>query len=572
MSSAGKDTNKHAFFWPLTETDVRFCETLMSRYITYLGDYVELLNLHPNAAFFAPDDMFGKTFTDWAPFHANNLGIMLTDNTSYRDTDALLAAVTDYLSKQKDGEGALDITTNSLASANFCVVESVQQMVSVARRRRQWMLQQTGLLTWDEPVTDWENPAYDQYAAEIEGYLRSWYGCINLSEESIAALSERDKAILQGCQGFMPYADPASGFEQKYEKRFGTKPTFAECKLYDALLLTGEAARSYEKTVGEEAKQDFTENQLFNACICLVAFETSDGKPRLTGTSSPIAFHAETFAQIGHTTYLHWQIRDGKLVFLTYIAPDGDTKVGTDASWNIILILDASLPNELGVVRSEYIGPDLFGGSDNLPRAVVDYDNASLTAADIAEILQGKIPSTPNAVGGWGADNVLFYWSGHGRKGEFVWRDGKAGSGFTAELLRSIAEQMMEGDGSANKCRKLLVIAEPCYSESVIQPLEGLTGVLAMSSASGEEKSLAENWHPDLGPYGTWMADRFTRNVVRFLADHSGGGNLQSPTYHDLYIYCVRNTLGSHPKIVNAFNFGNLYADSPLEFFRYNKQ
>lgn len=170
--------------------------------------------------------------------------------------------------------------------------------------------------------------------------------------------------------------------------------------------------------------------------------------------------------------------------------------------------------------------------------------------------------------------NVLLYWSRHGRKGEFVWRDGEAGSGFTAEMLRSTAEQLMGartsssaidagGDARAPKCRKLLVIAEPCYGESVIRELEGLTGVLAMSSASGEEKSLAEFWDPNLGPYGTWMADRFTLNVVRFLTDHSVGGDLQSPTYLDLYLYCVRNTLGSHPKIVNASNFGNLYADSP---------
>lgn len=86
-----------------------------------------------------------------------------------------------------------------------------------------------------------------------------------------------------------------------------------------------------------------------------------------------------------------------------------------------------------------------------------------------------------------------------------------------AQMLRSTAEQMMY--------RKLLVIAEPCYGESVIRELQGLTGVLAMSSATGEEKSLAEFWDPNLGPYGTWMADRFTLNLVRFLTDHSVGGD-----------------------------------------------
>lgn len=375
--------------------------------------------------------------------------------------------------------------------------------------------------------------------------------------------------------------------------------------------------------MGEESEQNFTKNQFFNVCIFVSAAETSDGKPPLTGASGPIVFHTETFAQIGRTTYLHWQIMDGKLNYLTYIGSDRDTKVGTGASWNIfydeeaankgfaamaadrdpgidypalddqyavlvqgsngmddyrhlsdvlsvyqllrkggfdddhiILILDASLANELGVVRNVYIGPDLLGGSDGLPRAVIDYSNDTLSVADVSHIIKSL---TPNASASWSMVNVLLYWSGHGRKGEFVWRDGKAGSGFTAEMLRSTAEQMTY--------RKLLVIAEPCYGESVIRELQGLTGVLAMSSATGEEKSLAEFWDPNLGPYGTWMADRFTLNLVRFLTDHSVGGDLQSPTYLDLYLYCVRNTLGSHPKIVNASNFGNLYADSPQEFF-----
>ena len=59
VSSAGKETNKHAFFWPLTETDVPFSETLLSCYITNLGNNIELFHLQPNAALFSPNDLFG---------------------------------------------------------------------------------------------------------------------------------------------------------------------------------------------------------------------------------------------------------------------------------------------------------------------------------------------------------------------------------------------------------------------------------------------------------------------------------------------------------------------------------
>lgn len=221
--------------------------------------------------------------------------------------------------------------------------------------------------------------------------------------------------------------------------------------------------------MGEESEQNFTKNQFFNVCIFVSAAETSDGKPRLTGASGPIVFHTETFAQIGRATYLHWQIMDGKLNYLTYIGSDRDTKVGTGASWNIfydeeaankgfaamaadrdpgihypalddqyavlvqgsngmddyrhlsdvlsvyqllrkggfdddhiILILDPSLANELGVVRNVYIGPDLLGGSDGLPRAVIDYSNDTLSVADVSHIIKSL---TPNASASWSMVN-----------------------------------------------------------------------------------------------------------------------------------------------------------------------
>lgn len=37
-----------------------------------------------------------------------------------------------------------------------------------------------------------------------------------------------------------------TGFEMSYETRFDTKPTFAECKFYDALLLAAFAASYME--------------------------------------------------------------------------------------------------------------------------------------------------------------------------------------------------------------------------------------------------------------------------------------------------------------------------------------
>ena len=38
-------------------------------------------------------------------------------------------------------------------------------------------------------------------------------------------------------------------------------------------------------------------------------------------------------------------------------------------------------------------------------------------------------------------------------------------------------------------------------------------------------------------------------------------------TYRELYTYLVSHTIGSHVKIFNASQFGNLCRESPQEFF-----
>ena len=95
------------------------------------------------------------------------------------------------------------------------------------------------------------------------------------------------------------------------------------------------------------------------------------------------------------------------------------------------------------------------------------------------------------------------------------------------------------------KFRKLLIAAEPCYGECVIRAVEGIPGVLAMSGASAAEQSWADHW--------TCLTD-----------------NPQS-SFRDIFLYCAQHTLGSHAKIVNAANYGNLFTTGPAEFILYNR-
>ena len=92
----------------------------------------------------------------------------------------------------------------------------------------------------------------------------------------------------------------------------------------------------------------------------------------------------------------------------------------------------------------------------------------------------------------------------------------------------------------------------------IVALLEGIAGVLAMSSAGTHEQSFADNWSPTLG---VWRQDRFTHNLVSHLTANP------ATTYRDLDLYCAQHTLGSHVHIVNAARFSNLYTTGPQEFF-----
>ena len=527
-----------------------------------------------------------------------------------------------------------------VASAIFCVAETAQQLYDVALANRQAVL--------DDPILgllfsskDPDDAANDQYWQVFKSTYNTYFAFSALSEEGLAALGPRGAAILQGYEGFSPYADPTTGFEQSYKTRFGQLPTFAECKFYDALMLAAFATFYAEhqwplagdiiadinqaiRTITIDAHGTSLSGPAWNATsmeIYLAAMERGQ-LLHFVGASGEISFDADTYTAATTTTYVHWQLMDGQIIHRDYFG-GGSRSADAKAAWlylydqqeaakdfeeqaaggtaitypaltdqyavlvqgstgfinyrhqadvlsvyqalrrggfpddHIILIIDGAIASnpqnpEPGVIRSSLDGPDLLGGHDNLPAAVVDYNSADLTAKDVNSILKG--------VGGPGA-NVLLYWSGHGRStghggaDEFCWRDTPSGQGFTASLLAETVRQM--------QFRKLCIAAEPCYGECVIRAVDGIPGVLAMSGANSQEQSWADCWNDQAK---VWMCDRFSQNLVSCLTANP------DTSFRDLFLYCAQHTLGSHARIVNAAHFGNLYTTGPAEFIRYNNK
>ena len=677
VTTSGQKTNTTPFLWSLTETDVNFAGLLMSGFATesqyrdiQYKDFIDELGA-PMCGVFSPDDAYGMTFNYWAPFYAQQDGITLQRNQQYGSTAELLSLLSDYRPVMRESP--------LLRSAIFCAVETAQQMYDVVRDNRKAMLDDPELANM-LPSTDPDDPANDQFWQLFNASYQTYFAFSGLSEDALAALGPRGTKILQGTEGFSPYADPGTGFELSYKTRFSQLPTFAECKFYDALMLAAFAACYVEHSVelrvenGEfataaESAHDgsavansklYTLHSQFNDAVVKItsgsaaapmggsAWDATAMEIYLSalergqllhfiGASGEIAFDRDTYTAATTTTYVRWQIIDDQIVHRQYFGTTGGRTTDANAAWlylynehqasadfmeqasagtdqhfsypartdqyavlvqgsdgyinyrhqadvlniyqalrrggypddHIILITDATMAAqsrnpEPGVIRTAPDGPDLLSGStvgSGISAAIVDYDSGDLTARDIADILAGRASSRlPVVLPQDAGNNVLFYWSGHGRSqsqggaDEFVWRDNYAGQGFTASMLRETAEQM--------QFRKLLIAAEPCYGERVIRAIEGLTGVLAMSGASAAEQSWADHWNNDAR---IWMCNRFSLNLVNCLTD-----NPQS-NFRDIFLYCAQHTLGSHAKIVNAANYGNLFTTGPAEFILYNK-
>ena len=638
VTTNGLSTNDKPFLWSLTASDVELTSLLMSEYAAICQSYT---TEQANAIVFATDNTYGKTFTDWAPFFAQNYGIEILENQTIQTADDIYTYMSELSAESRVG------STFNLTSASFIAVESTKMLYEIAKVRRKLIIEYYGTSVFPsaDPFAE-ENDAYWPYLIKMYNTFFAYSG---LSEESLAALGPDGQKMLQGYQGFSPYADPSTGFEMSYQTRFGVLPTFAECKFYDALMLAAFAScyAEHQKPVSGDINKAIiaitspaeTTGPAWSATpmkVYLSAMEEGE-LMHFMGASGEISFDHDTYTAATTTTYVQWQIMNGKIYHRSYFGSTGGRTTDASAAWlflyneqrasddfmeqvsgsgnqyfvypqrtgqyavlvqgsngyinyrhqadvlsiyqslrrggypddHIILILDKDMANdaqnpERGVVRTSPSGPDLLGGTtagSGIGAAVIDYNNADLTAADVADILAGRQSDRlPVVVPQGEGNNVLFYWSGHGRSAsrggadEFVWRDASYGHGFSAELFGQTARQM--------KFRKLLVVAEPCYGECVIRAVEGIPGVLAMSGANSQEQSWADCWNDRAS---VWMCDRFSQNLVTCLSANP------DTSFRDLFLYCAQHTLGSHARIVNAAHFGNLYTTGPAEFIRYDK-
>ena len=623
------------FLWSLTETDISLSEVMLSREAKQTQQSKLSAENADYAGLFTPDNIYGQTFYEWAPFQATELGIGFRWNEQYPDSETLYQ-------KLKAFYDDIGTFSDNIVIPAFVVIDRPEQLAEISKIRYQWRgtdiyeFIERGQLEGASMAELYDYLKFSQLLTS--GWSPIYFVMPNLTEEAIEALGTIDAVICDQYEGFSPYADPMTGFEMSYEGRYGTNPTFAECKFYDALLLSAFAANYLEHHPEVDNLNDAiiaittTDNILSGYAwsesgmeLYLSALEQGQ-LIGFKGASGPVQFDSECFTAALNTTYVHWVIIHGHVQHLGYYSRSGGVQTAqTLASWNwlvqnaeedfdeqyssttaaitypaltdqyavlvqgsngwmnyrheadvlniyqmlkaggydddhIILVsadecANAAENSDKGAVRTDPGGKNLHEG------AVIDYKNAAITPQDICNILKGvKTDKTPVVLPSDAGQNVLLFWSGHGRRSsvngvnEMVWRDEMTGNGMTDDLLAETLRTMSD----QKQFRQILVCLEPCFSSNMGKALEGIPGVLAICSAGPYEQSFADSWSNELG---VWMCDRFSRNLVGHAASHPNG------TYRDLYLYCAEHTLGSHVGIYNYTNFGNLYTTGPKDFF-----
>lgn len=336
------------FLWSLTETDVALLEIALATYATRIQHMFDGSN-KASCSVLAPSNAYGKTFSDWAPFEAENMDVDILENAQYSGDDDFLRNMERMLDK---GEYLnVEFETECILS----VVENFPLVVNTARFRRNYYVMKAMGITEDQlPQVDYygNDDYYNSFTVMADAIRPAWFCFGAFSQEDLDALDPAVRRDLHCTQGFTPYADPTTGFELSYEYRFGVKPTFEEVKFYDALMLVAFACYTLQDAPSgnrrfNEAIYDLTfpnGSESMGASVWsatameLFLSSLGSGAPvKFRGAGGNISFDPETCTPATGTTYIHWRILDGKLRILNYFTSGGSNRTSSaTVAWNYV--------------------------------------------------------------------------------------------------------------------------------------------------------------------------------------------------------------------------------------------
>ena len=433
------------FLWGLCETDVSQSEIILSC----------ISHEHPalkKVALLAADDMYGQTFVDWFAFQAVELNLEPVSIETYKES--------------REIESCLQRILDSGADAIVCAPAAAEDVVPVQDYIDHFMYESEGGRGIALMFTD---RAYNKTILEGD-YPVDYISGLAPASHPNSGFSVSYDAIY----GRVPFAGEAEAYDAVLitvlAAAWAEKNEEEDLNKAVSALLNGQA----------DSQGGWTAGMISNYHHAIMA----GGTPAISGATGRLDFDSQYYTTIRSTSYARWITYKGKMIIIDYYSRSGEGNssspvaawewkkqhmqdfgesgneidypelkdnyavlVAASEGWynyrhqadvlgfyqylkgkgynddHIILIMaDDIANNELnplqGVVRRE------IGGRNLYENVKIDYKLGNLTLEDLKQILTGE-PSEkyPVTLGSSENDNVLFFWSGHGTKKGWSWKE-----------------------------------------------------------------------------------------------------------------------------------------------------
>ncbi|MFC1984300.1 C13 family peptidase [Chloroflexota bacterium] len=431
----------------------------------------------------------------------------------------------------------------------------------------------------------------------------------------------------EGLELTTPAADPASGFEKAYEIEFGYLPYDFAATTYDAWLLSVCTLARYQSEAGKERIEESFASIIsghgvrvrwdkVNEAIALIL---GGELPDIEGASGPLEFDKDFGVDPIETFYSHCRIetRDGFRDYWTLATISSSQSLGVgildkDASayrtlaskkhvellesgainyvpkerkdlWAVIIATSAGWENYrhqadalamYHLLKSNGVNDDkiiLFliddiassetnpikgnvhhsvGGKNLRESVVIDYSGEQVSVDTFKNVMLGnRMPGTSSVLETNENSNILIYIVNHGGNGLIPFEYGGV---LGTEELGEVVDIMYQ----SNKYRQMFIMIEVCFAESMTLNIKA-SGVVVLASASKTESSFGANYDSNIR---AWLSDDFTYQIINVLSRE------QNLSISDFYTSVYQRVAGSHVRLKNHSNFGDIYDTSISEF------
>lgn len=553
------------YVWNLTQSDLTQCEILLMQAAVSEVYGVSLLT---------SDDDYGKSFSDWFAYQAVELGLTVENMFIYRTAEEL---------------------KNSVAQMNAPYYRNRALIFAPSKA--------SDVISFDEAYSEADKSVFPIVYCSDVAHSKSLEGRVKNDYEGIS-----------------PSADPASGFIQAYQTRFGEVPMAGEAHLFDALSLLGYALATYSDTDLNGAikkiidgrdpwNRSWLAGDMQTALLRLQAGQTPD----LSGVTGDWTFDQKYHSSVLNSIYCHWVLKDGKYQPLEYLSTDGSRRTtSTLQTWET----QAESLQQFNRDQEDFQYGELnenwavvIGTSDTwanyrhqadamamyqiLKRHGYDDDHIIMIIADNLaydphNLQPGVVKVTPDGenlytdlkvdylindltitdlkdilLGRSSAKLPEVVSSGKQDNIIFFWcGHGSQNSlswGSYGTVYSWQIRDIMQSMYDAQRYRKALFVMDACYSGTIGEACEGLPGVLFMTAANAYEPSKADMKDPQMG---IWLSNGFTR-AFQDAVDANPQISLR-----DLYYELARHTVGSHATMYNITHYGNMYTNSIGEYLQ----